>query len=83
MFPKIVDFSDVCAVSMNYHLRYCPPKHFLYLPQLVTLENFAQEPKQDLGQNNSHVGAGWEEKPIFNQIVTPGGRLLIGTGYKG
>ena len=28
MFPKIVDFSDVCAVSMNYHLRYCSPKHF-------------------------------------------------------
>ena len=72
MFPKIVeivDFSDVCAVSMNYHLRYCPPKHFLYLPQLVTLENFAQESKQDLGQNNTWVldGRDPHEKPNSNK----------------
>ena len=64
MFPKIVDFSDVCAVSMNYHLRYCSPKHFSIFTTVGNSWEFCTGTKTRFGPKQQEIQK--HEKPNFS-----------------
>ena len=56
MFPKIVDYSAVCALSMNYHLRYCSPKHFSIFTTVGNSWEFCTRIKTIFGPKQHHYG---------------------------